>query len=145
MAPLLRSFGTVVLGLLERVRVLLEPLIRRVFGPPGAGELAAQAGFRSFEAEADEVMSRSSTHRAQLIVRAAVVAVLLLIVWASFANVDEVTRGDGKVVSSRQLQLLQSFDGGVVSAILVKEGQVVEKDQLLLKIDETRATSGVRE
>ena len=50
-----------------------------------------------------------------------------------------------KVIPSRQLQLVQSLDGGVVSEILVKEGEVVEKDQLLLKIDETRATSGVRE
>ena len=103
------------------------------------------AGFRSFELEADEVMSRKKTQRAQTIVRAALVVLLLLIVWASLAHVDEVTKGDGKVIPSRQLQLVQSLDGGVVSEILVKEGQVVEKDQLLLKIDETRATSGVRE
>ena len=103
------------------------------------------AGFRSFELEADEVMSRAKTQRAQTIVRAAIVVVVLLIIWASLAHVDEVTKGDGKVIPSRQLQLVQSFDGGVVSEILVKEGQVVEKDQLLLKIDETRATSGVRE
>ena len=106
---------------------------------------ADPAGFRSFELEADEVMSRAKTQRAQTIVRAAIVVVVLLIVWASLAHVDEVTKGDGKVIPSRQLQLVQSFDGGVVSEILVKEGQVVEKDQLLLKIDETRATSGVRE
>ena len=103
------------------------------------------AGFRSFEREAGEVMSRSNTQRAQKIVRAAVISVLLLIVWASLARVDEITKGDARVISSRQLQLIQSLDGGVVSEILVKEGQVVEKDQLLLKIDETRATSGVRE
>jgi membrane fusion protein, adhesin transport system len=102
-------------------------------------------GFRSFELEADEVMSRQKTRRAQTIVRAAAVVVLLLIVWAAWASLDEVTRGDAKVIPSRQLQLVQSFDGGVVSEILVREGQVVEKDQLLLKIDETRATSGVRE
>jgi len=106
---------------------------------------ADPAGFRSFELEADEVMSRAKTQRAQTIVRAAIVVVVLLIGWASLAHVDEVTKGDGKVIPSRQLQLVQSFDGGVVSEILVKEGQVVEKDQLLLKIDETRATSGVRE
>jgi adhesin transport system membrane fusion protein len=70
---------------------------------------------------------------------------VLMIVWAALAHVDEVTRGDAKVIPSRQLQLVQSFDGGVVSEILVREGQVVEKDQVLLKIDETRATSGVRE
>ncbi len=102
-------------------------------------------GFRSFEVEAEEVMSRSRTRRAQRIVQAAVLIVALLLLWASLAKVDEVTRGDAKVIPSKQLQLVQSFDGGVVSEILVREGQVVERDQLLLKIDETRATSGVRE
>jgi adhesin transport system membrane fusion protein len=109
---------------------------------PGESE---SAGFRSFELEAGDVMSRARTQRAQKIVRAALLIVVLLIIWASLAHVDEITKGDARVISSRQLQLVQSFDGGVVSEILVKEGQVVEKDQLLLKIDETRATSGVRE
>ncbi len=106
---------------------------------------AEAAGFRSFELEAGDAMSRAKTQRAQLIVRAAVVVIVLLLVWAALAKVDEITKGDARVISSRQLQLVQSFDGGVVSEILVKEGQVVEKGQLLLKIDETRATSGVRE
>jgi adhesin transport system membrane fusion protein len=103
------------------------------------------AGFRGFDLEAGDLMSRAKTQRAQKIVRAAVVVVVLLLVWAALAKVDEITKGDARVISSRQLQLVQSLDGGVVSEILVKEGQVVEKDQLLLKIDETRATSGVRE
>ena len=110
-----------------------------------AADEAYRAGFRSFEIEADAVMSRQRTRRAQAIVRAAALIVMLLILWAALAKVDEVTRGDGKVIPSRQLQLVQSFDGGVVSEIQVREGQLVEKDQLLLKIDETRATSGVRE
>lgn len=130
---------------LEAVRVLLEPLTRRLFGPDAADLPASPAGFRSFEQEADEVMSRSRTHRAQKIVRTAVVVLLLLVLWASLAQIEEVTRGDGKVIPSRQLQVVQSLDGGVVSEILVQEGQVVEAGQLLLKIDETRATSGVRE
>jgi adhesin transport system membrane fusion protein len=103
------------------------------------------AGFRGFDLEAGDLMSRAKTQRAQKIVRAAVVVVVLLLIWAALAKVDEITKGDARVISSRQLQLVQSLDGGVVSEILVKEGQVVEKDQLLLKIDETRATSGVRE
>jgi len=135
----------VVLRALERIRTTLEPLTKRVFGPGVADDEANRAGFRSFELQANEVMSRAQTQRAQKIVRAAVVVLLLLILWASLAHVDEITKGDARVISSRQLQLIQSFDGGVVSEILVKEGQVVEKDQLLLKIDETRATSGVRE
>lgn len=138
--------GVAILAVLERIRVLIEPLTRRVFGATATTAGAAQqAGFRNFEAEADGLMSRQDTHRAQAIVRSAVVILALLLLWAGLAKVDEVTRGDGKVVPSRQLQVLQALDGGVVSEILVQEGQVVEAKQLLLKIDETRATSGVRE
>jgi membrane fusion protein, adhesin transport system len=110
-------------------------------------QIASQdaAGFRPFEQQADAVMSRHETQRAQLIVRVAAVALVLLLVWAALAHVEEVTRGDGRVIPSKQLQVVQSLDGGVVSEILVREGDVVEANQLLLKIDETRATSGVRE
>ncbi|MGE5864916.1 MAG: HlyD family type I secretion periplasmic adaptor subunit [Rhizobacter sp.] len=142
----LRRAGLAVLRPLERIRLLLDPVTRRLFGPPAdSGAQAAQAGFTSFEREADGLMSRRATHRAQAIVRAAVIIVLLLLLWAGLAKVDEVTRGEAKVVPSRQLQVLQALDGGVVTEILVQEGQVVEARQLLLKIDETRATSGVRE
>ena len=125
-----------------RVPSLLDHVRTALASVPGENEAA---GFRSFELEAGDVMSRTRTQRAQKIVRAALVVMVLLIVWACLAHVDEITKGDARVISSRQLQLVQSLDGGVVSEILVKEGQVVEKDQLLLKIDETRATSGVRE
>jgi adhesin transport system membrane fusion protein len=145
MSTLVASAGRRVIAVLERIGRVLDPLANRLFGPSVDPDEASQAGFRSFELEAAEVMSRSRTQRAQRVVRTAVVVVALLIVWAALAHVDEVTRGEAKVIPSRQLQLVQSFDGGVVSEILVKEGQVVEKDQLLLKIDETRATSGVRE
>ena len=139
----LMRVGQSVLAPLEKARVALDPVTRHLLGAGDKDD--NRAGFRSFEVEADSVMSRSKTQRAQKIVRAAVLIVVLLLVWASLAHLDEVTRGDGKVISSKQLQLVQSLDGGVVTAILVREGEVVEKDQLLLKIDETRASSGVRE
>jgi membrane fusion protein, adhesin transport system len=109
-----------------------------------SSKVAAQA-LRSFELSAEEVMSRQEMQRAQWITRTAVAVVVLLLIWASWAQVDEVTKGEAKVISSRQLQLVQSLDGGVVSAILVREGQVVEEGQVLLRIDETRANSGARE
>lgn len=141
---LLLRTGRCVLRLLDAVRRLLDPVTRRLLGRTVADGEAA-AGLHDFEQEASVLMSRAHTARAQRIVRAAVAMVLLLIVWAAFARIDEVTKGDGRVVPSRQLQVVQSLDGGVVSEILVQEGQVVEAGQLLLKIDETRATSGVRE
>ncbi|MES2886784.1 MAG: HlyD family type I secretion periplasmic adaptor subunit [Pseudomonadota bacterium] len=118
--------------------------LRAALGPPSTDD-DDRRGYASFEFEADEVMSRQRTRRAQTIVRAAVGVVALLLVWAALASVEEITRGDGRVIPSRQLQIVQSLDGGVVSALLVREGEVVESGQLLLKIDETRATSGVRE
>ena len=138
----LMKAGRAVLAVLEAVRKLFDPITRRILGPAVEAD---PAGFRSFEAEAQQVMSRDKTHRAQVIVRAAVLTVVVLLVWASLAHVQEVTRGEGKVIPSKQLQIVQSLDGGVVSEILVREGQVVDAGQLLLKIDETRATSGVRE
>ena len=102
-------------------------------------------GMDVFEREATEVMSRQLTARAQRISRMAFLVIVALIVWAGFAKVDEVTRGDGRVVPSKQLQVLQSLDGGVVEQILVQEGQTVEAGQLLLSIDPTRATSAVRD
>ena len=145
MANLLIRLGHRLHGLLERVRRPLAPLVLRLFGAPLSEQDASLGGLRSFEVEADELMSRERTRRAQKIVRSAVVVLLLLLLWAAFARVDEVTRGDGRVIPSRQLQVLQALDGGVVAEIMVKEGQVVDRGQLLLRIDETRATSGVRE
>jgi adhesin transport system membrane fusion protein len=70
---------------------------------------------------------------------------LLFILWASFASVDEVTRGEGKVIPFSQIQVLQSLDGGIVAELLVREGDVVQKDQVLLRIDQTRFLSSVKE
>lgn len=71
--------------------------------------------------------------------------VLVLLAWAALAPLDEVTRGQGRVVPSSHVQVVQSLDGGIVSAILVREGMVVEKGQLLLRIDPTRFASSLEE
>ncbi len=145
----LLNAGQKLVKILEAIRLRLAPLTDRVLdkvaGPRVTPETAAGAGMRGFELDAQAVMSTAQTYRAQPLVRSALLLVGVLLVWASLAKIDEVTKGEAKVIPSRQLQVIQSLDGGVVSEILVKEGQVVEAGQLLLKIDETRATSGVRE
>lgn len=83
--------------------------------------------------------------RARAILRGILILLVILIVWSAFAQVDEFTRGTGKVIPSKQLQVLQSVDGGIVSAIHIKEGQVVEAGQLLFNIDETRFSSSLKE
>ncbi|MCC7285711.1 MAG: HlyD family type I secretion periplasmic adaptor subunit [Burkholderiaceae bacterium] len=132
-------------GALERMRGAVEPLTDKLLGPTVTDADAATAGIASFEREADALISRQRTRGAQKIVRAAALAVALLLGWAALAPIDEVTRGDARVIPSRQLQVVQSLDGGVVAEILVREGQLVEAGQLLLRVDETRAGAGVRE
>lgn len=83
--------------------------------------------------------------RARTVLRWLLVLLVVFLLWAAVAEVDEVTRGTGKVIPSRQVQIIQSVDGGVVSEILAREGQVVEAGQLLFKIDETRFVSSLRE
>jgi membrane fusion protein, adhesin transport system len=65
--------------------------------------------------------------------------------WASFAEIDKVTVGQGKVVPSSQVQIIQNLEGGLVKQILIKEGQHVEKGQQLLLLDDTRFRSDFRE
>lgn len=57
--------------------------------------------------------------------------------WAHFAVLDEVKRGNGKVVPSRQTQVVQSLEGGIISELLVQEGAIVDKDQPLARIEDT--------
>jgi len=65
--------------------------------------------------------------------------------WAYETTLDEVTRGDGKVVPSSKIQVIQNLEGGILSEVLVAEGETVEKGQVLLKIDDTRFSSSFRE
>ncbi|WP_320034395.1 HlyD family type I secretion periplasmic adaptor subunit [Halarcobacter sp.] len=71
------------------------------------------------------------------------VTILFFIIWASFAQIDEIARGQGKVVPSGQNQILQNLEGGVVSEILIKEGDFVKKDQVLLKISNEKSSSSL--
>ncbi|MDN5001033.1 HlyD family type I secretion periplasmic adaptor subunit [Bradyrhizobium sp. GCM10027634] len=63
------------------------------------------------------------------------------LVWAHFAVLEEVKRGNGKVVPSRQMQVVQSLEGGIVGDILVQEGAVVQQGQSLMRIDDTKFAS----
>lgn len=59
------------------------------------------------------------------------------VLWSAVARVDKVTRGDGKIIPSGQVQTIQSLEGGILQRLLVREGQVVAKGQPLLEIDPT--------
>lgn len=71
--------------------------------------------------------------------------VAIALIWAGFASLDEVTRGEGKTIPSSQVQVVQNLEGGIVSEILVQEGQLVDKDQVLLQLDQVRFASSFKE
>lgn len=70
---------------------------------------------------------------------------LFMGLWANFAIIDEVTRGEGKAIPSSKLQKIQNLEGGIVAQIYAKEGQIVEAGAPLLRLDDTRFVSNVGE
>lgn len=65
--------------------------------------------------------------------------------WAHFARVEEITKGEAKIISKSREQVIQSLEGGILAEMNVHEGQEVERGQVLLKIDPTRAQASYRE
>ena len=75
------------------------------------------------------------------VLMAFLVTITLFLIWASVARIDEIARGSGKVVPNGQNQVVQNLEGGIVSEILIKEGDFVEKDQILIKISNEKSNS----
>ncbi len=103
------------------------------------------AGFDDFMASADNAVLLQEPVKGRLLVKLVLLLMVLFLVWAAFTKVNEVTRGDGKVIPLRQVQMIQNLDGGIVSEILVHEGDVVQKDQILMRIDDTRSLATLKE
>lgn len=114
----------------------LQRLMRGWLAPPPGQDWV-------LEAEWSRIMQTPVKARGLLYLVSLVL--FLLVVWSYFAEIDEVAKGDGKVIPSQQLQVLQSYDGGIVQDILVREGQTVEAGQVLLKVDPTRFLSSLEE
>lgn len=100
---------------------------------------------RQWPADAEHAMEKQSTLRARTLLYGIALTFIVLIIWAAFAPIDEVTRGEGKVIPSQQLQVIQSADGGVIKDVFVDEGTKVEKGELLVRIDPTRFVASFQE
>lgn len=71
--------------------------------------------------------------------------IIIFFIWAYFAKIDEVTHADGKVIPSQRVQVVQNLEGGIVNKINVNEGQIVEKDQVLMVLDDIKFSSDFKE
>jgi adhesin transport system membrane fusion protein len=82
---------------------------------------------------------------AYLVVRGTLLMLVIAMLWAGVSSLDEITIGEGKVVPSSQIQIIQNLEGGIVSKINAKPGDVVQKGQVVIQLDETRFSSSVGE
>ena len=79
-----------------------------------------------------------STPKPDLILYVILIFFISFFIWASRAELEEVTRGNGKIIASSKLQIIQNLEGGIINDIAVKTGQRVQEDDLLIKLDETQ-------
>ena len=73
------------------------------------------------------------------------IGLLVILLWAWMFKLEEVSNGTGKVIASSKEQVIQSLEGGILTKLDVKEGDIVEKGQVLAQLDPTRLASGVGE
>ncbi|MDD2050220.1 HlyD family type I secretion periplasmic adaptor subunit [Pseudomonas putida] len=84
---------------------------------------------------------QDSPRLSRITVWLAAALLLVALIWAWFAVLDEVTMGEGKAIPSSKVQVIQNLEGGIVTEIFVREGQMVNKGDTLLRLDDTRFLS----
>lgn len=122
--------------------------------PPGMGPAskAPKPRARRTEWEPDELVQdahesgrRQILRLARLLLRTMLLMFVAFVVWAWWFKIEEVTRGEGKVIASSQTQVVANLEGGIVNAVLVREGERVEKDQVLMRLDNAPAQAQYRD
>lgn len=98
-----------------------------------------------FAADLKVGLTQGPKRSANIMLYAILLFFFAAVVWAQRTSIDKVTSGVGSVIPSSEVRIVQNLEGGIVSEILVREGDEVEKGQILLRIDDTSAASNYRE
>jgi adhesin transport system membrane fusion protein len=124
---------------------------RNLKQPP---QKAAYQGWLRFFREEDDLLYMSEVdaaiHRrghafAYLITVIIAALLVIFLLWAAFTKLDEVTRGMGQVIPSQRVQVIQNLEGGILEAIMVQENQIVNKGDILVRIDNSMVASQFRD
>lgn len=113
-----------------------SPSIRNYFGG-----LRQHRQDTEFMPEVDGTILEDSPWFSRVTVWVVAACVIAALTWANFAVLEEVTTGEGKAIPSSKIQVIQNLEGGIISDIFVREGQVVAKGDVLLRLDDTRFLS----
>ena len=97
-----------------------------------------------FMAELEAATHMRPAAPAMLMLFAIMGFIVFLLIWAGVAQIEELTRGEGQVVPSRDVQIVQSLEGGILGELPVKEGQLVKKGEVVLRISDVQFSSEER-
>lgn len=95
--------------------------------------------------DSNAALFETAPHFGSLIIRGVFTFIFIFLIWAYFAEIDEITIGEGKVIPSSQVQVIQNLEGGIVADIPVKVGDLVSKGQIIMRLDPTRFSSSMSE
>ncbi|QBH94940.1 HlyD family type I secretion periplasmic adaptor subunit [Limnobaculum zhutongyuii] len=104
-----------------------------------------QSGDLPYMRDLQEALIEQKTPFSMIMLYLIAAVLVVAIVWAKFARVEEVTLGEGRIIPASREQVIQSLEGGILEELNVHEGDIVEKGQVLLKIDPTRVGAVYRE
>lgn len=115
----------------------------RIFGSKQKKSIsAADAEFMN---DVKASLQSQTTPGSKLVIYIILMVLVGGLIWAKFAWVEEITQGEAKIISKSREQVIESLEPGILSEMRVKEGDIVERGQVLLHIDPTRAQSSYRE
>jgi len=86
-----------------------------------------------------------ATSKGRILLWLMIVTIVSITIWSYFAVLDEVAIGEGKVVPSKRAQLIQNLEGGILSDLVVREGETVEEGQILASLDPVQARANIEE
>ncbi len=95
--------------------------------------------------ESSAAMMLSTAYLSRLLILGMAGLLVSAIIWSGWTELDEITRGVGKVIPSSRLQVIQNLEGGIVESIFIEEGDEVKSGQPLLELDDTQFASNYRE
>ena len=130
---------------MRRKRDLLFERISNYLLPPGGRQDKTEREDTDFMPHTLAALFQRPPKPAYMVVRGSLLFLCVLVVWASLSSLDEITIGDGKVVPSSQVQIIQNLEGGIVSKLNAKVGDLVQKGQIVIQLDETRFSSSMGE
>jgi adhesin transport system membrane fusion protein len=116
---------------------LLSRLMKWLFGDKNTSTFAAN--------EVNKALLDDSPRVVRITLWAILAFFVVMLTWAALADIDEVTRGDGRAIPSSRLQKVQNLEGGIVSEVFVHEGEIVKAGAPLLRLDDTRFRSNAGE